>query len=215
MKFFLNYFLIGLIGLSLVITSCGEDDEVPPEEDELEVITDVTLIFTNNADPADVVRASAKDSDGAGITEELEVLDEITLSGDATYTLTLEIMNAVDPTDVEDIVEEIEEEDDEHQFFFGFTSDAFSDPTGDGNIDALAANAVNYEDEDSDAQDGSGNPVGLETTWTTGTAISDGTFRIILMHQPPLADGTPVKTATSDINVGDTDIDLTFVLNIE
>jgi hypothetical protein len=88
-------------------------------------------------------------------------------------------------------------------FFFGFTADTFSDPAGDGNIDARA-DALNYND-----QDESGNPVGLSTNWSTGAATSAaGDFRILLKHQPDL------KTATSDATVGGTDVDLTFVINI-
>ena len=207
MKNFKNYLLIGLIGSSLIITSCGDDDDVPPEEEELEVITDVTLVFTNNADPMDVVRASANDADGEGITEELEVLDAITLTSGATYTLTMEIFNNLE-TPGEDIGEEIEEEDDEHQFFFSFSTDAFTSPMGNGNIDS-ASDPINYEDEDSEAQDGSGNPVGLETTWTAGSALSNGNFTVRLQHQPG------EKTATSTATTGDSDFNLTFVLNIQ
>ena len=72
------------------------------------------------------------------------------------------------------------------------------------NIDA-AADPLNYNDMDEN-----GNPVGLNTTWTTsGTAISAGSFTVRLQHQPD------EKTATSDANTGDTDFELTFVLNIQ
>ena len=55
--------------------------------------------------------------------------------------------------------------------------------------------------------DGNGNPVGLNTSWTTAGA-SSGTFTVQLQHQPD------VKTATSGANDGDTDFALTFNLNI-
>ena len=103
-----------------------------------------------------------------------------------------------------DIVAEIAEEADEHQIFFAFTNDAFSNPMGDGNIDN-ASDAINYNDEDAN-----GNPLGLNTTWTTGaTAISNGNFTVRLQHQPDL------KTATSGANDGETDFEIDFVLNIE
>ena len=182
------------------LTACGDDDG-PEIVNELEVITDVTLIFTNTADAQDVVRARAQDPDGEGI-QDLAILDEITLTAGATYTLTYEILNALDPADPEDIGEEILEEDDEHQFFYAFTTDAFTSPAGDGNID-LASDALNYNDMD----DG-GCAVGLNTTWTTGTAQMGGTFRVVLKHQPD------IKTCTTGSTDGDTDFDLTFVLNI-
>ncbi|PWJ42998.1 GTP cyclohydrolase [Sediminitomix flava] len=190
-----------LLFLGLAITSCDDDDDAPPEENELEVITDVKLIFT--ATDGTEVTARAQDPDGEGVAD-LEVLDSINLSTDTDYTLTFEILNNLDPNDPEDIGEEIADEDDEHQFFFSFTEDAFSDPTGSGNIDDPDGD-INYDDTDDN-----GNPVGLSTSWTTSTDIlEEGEFRVRLQHQPD------IKSGDTGANDGDTDIDLTFVLNIE
>ncbi|MEL6533944.1 MAG: GTP cyclohydrolase [Bacteroidota bacterium] len=188
-----------LLGGTL-LASC--DTEVPDPENTPEVFTDVTLIFTNANDANDVVRARAEDPDGTGV-QELQILDEITLTSGATYTLTYEILNDLDADDVEDIGAEILAEDNEHQFFFSFTDGAFSDPTGNGNFDA-ADDPINYNDMDENT-----NPVGLSTEWTAGDALTDGSFRVRLQHQPD------VKTSTSGVNDGDTDFDLSFVLNIE
>ena len=199
---FKNYRLMSLLLAALFIASCSDDDDAtPPEEDELEVITDVTLVFTNTQDPNDVVMASAEDPDGEGVME-LIVDGDIDLTEGVTYDLTFEILNALDADDVEDIGEEILEEDNEHQIFFGFTDGAFGSPMGDGNIDT-ASDLVNYNDEDEN-----GNPVGLVTQWTAGDVSADGTFRVRLQHQPDL------KSATTTSEDGDTDFDLTFVLNI-
>jgi hypothetical protein len=201
---FKNLQLLAILFSVITIIACGNnDDDAPAEENEVEVFTDVTLIFTNTADNSDVVRASAQDPDGTGI-QELQILDAIALAADTEYTLTYEILNALDPADVENIGDEIFEEDNEHQFFYSFTEAAFTNPTGNGNIDT-AADPINYND-----QDENGNPVGLSTTWTTSsTASSEGSFTVRLQHQPD------VKTATSGSNDGDTDFALTFALNIE
>ncbi len=185
----------------ILVTSC-EDDEVPEAENEVEVFTNVTLIFTNTADASDVVRARAVDPDGTGV-DELEIRDNITLSSGSTYTLTYEILNALIPSDPEDIGAEILEEDNEHQFFFSFTNNAFTDPTGDGNRDADGG-PINYNDEDEN-----NNPVGLSTNWTTGDPITNGSFRVTLKHQPD------IKTSTTTVLNGDTDFDLDFTLIIE
>lgn len=196
-----------LIAASVSLVSCSSDDDngndVPPEENEIEVITDVTLVFSNLEDTTDVVRATAEDPDGEGASE-LVIADEITLRASATYELAFEVFNNLDPDDSEDIGAEILEEADEHQIFFGFTEGVFTTPVGDGNIDN-ASDAINYEDEDE-----SGNPVGLETVWTTvNTASEGGEFTVRLQHQPDL------KSATTGADDGDTDFDLTFVLNIQ
>ncbi len=207
---FRNFRLMALLFAAFTIVSCSSDDDgvdAPDDVDEVEVITNVTLIFTNNADATDVVMATAEDPDGESI-QELAVDGPINLTAGVTYTLTFNILNALDADDVEDIGEEILEEDDEHQFFFGFTDGAFTNPTGNGNI-APNTGSVNYADADEN-----GLPVGLETTWTAGTAVSGGEFNVRLQHQP-VVDGNIVKTTTSTSNTGDTDFDLTFMLNIE
>jgi hypothetical protein len=201
---FKNLQLLAILFSVITIIGCSNnDDAAPEEENEVEVFTDVTLIFTNTADISDVIRASAQDPDGTGI-QELQILNAITLAADTEYTLTYEILNALDPADVENIGDEIFEEDNEHQFFYSFTEGAFTNPTGNGNIDT-AADPINYND-----QDENGNPVGLSSTWTTSsTASSAASFTVRLQHQPD------VKTATSGSNDGDTDFALTFALTIQ
>ncbi|MEM9076392.1 MAG: GTP cyclohydrolase [Bacteroidota bacterium] len=200
---FMNYRLLIVLFAGLSITGCSNDDDVPAEENLPEIITNVTLRFSNDANPNDVVTATARDMDGDGINP-LEVQSGITLAVDTQYTLTFEILNALNPNDIEDIGEEISEEDDEHQFFFSFTTDAFDSPRGDGNIDT-ASDPINYNDRDDNM-----NPVGLSTTWTTpASATTTGTFTVRLQHQPD------IKTSTTGAMDGDNDFNLTFDLTIE
>ena len=212
-KQFISLKGLAVFASALAMVSCDDDDNntiaAPEPEQDVEVITDVTLIFTNAADATDVVTATATDGDGDGIDEELEVREAITLSANTTYNLTFEILNASDSTKApDDIAEEILEEADEHQLFYGFTEGAFSNPMGNGNIDN-SQDAVNYTDLDDNNL-----PVGLTTTWTTAGAATGSSFRVVLQHQPA-ENGVAVKTATSGATNGDTDFDLNFVLNIE
>lgn len=196
------YSYAAIVFSGVAFTNCSDND-VPEKENHEEVVTDVKLIFTNNADATDIVEASAQDPDGEGV-EELKILSEITLDADKSYTLTFEIMNKLDPNDPEDVGAEIEEEDFDHQIFFGFSENVFANPIGNGNIDN-ASDPLNYTDEDVNK-----NPVGLVTSWTTGTSLlTGGTFTVRLQHQPD------IKSATTGANDGDTDFELTFVLNIE
>ena len=255
MNKFRKYGMIPVLAASVLLTGCEkEPEEVPEEEHDHEVITDVKLVFTNTQDSTDVVEALAQDPDGEGI-EDLTIVDSINLKKSTAYTLTFEILNmhedehddhegedhdddhegedhdddhegedhdddhegedhdddheGEDHDDdhddhAEDIGAEIAEEADEHQFFFAFSNDAFANPTGDGNIDN-ASDAINYNDSDEN-----GNPLGMNTSWeTSSSALSGGSFTVRLQHQPG------VKTASSGANDGDSDFDLTFVLNIE
>ena len=182
-----------------IISGCDSDD--PTKEDVPELITKATLTFTPTS--GTTVTATATDPDGDGV-KDLEVDGPINLAANKDYTLTIQLVNGLaavsDPA--YNITEEVEEESDEHMFFFAWTNNAFSDPAGNGNLDNRS-DAVNYLDEDSN-----GFPLGLETGWTTAGA-SSGNFRVILKHQPEL------KSATSDVNAGETDLDISFTLNVQ
>ena len=197
--FKLNYLLYAVLTL-FIFTACEEDEAAPDEENEVEVITDVKLVFTPAGGGA-AVEATAQDPDGAGV-QELVVKDEIKLQSGTSYTLTMVVENCLE-SPCELMNEEIEEEDLEHQLFFAWTDGAFTSPVGNGNIDN-ASDPVNYNDTDSN-----GNPLGLNTSWTAGDATTAASFTVRLQHQPD------VKTATSGANDGDTDFELQFRLTIE
>lgn len=181
---------------SLAILMGCKDDEIAPEENEDKVITDVDLIFQEVGGGAPLA-FSATDPDGEG-PEDI-VTEDIVLPAGKSFQLFIKIRNDIDNVD---LTEEIEEEGADHMLFFGFTDELFDQPMGDGNIDSRV-DQVNYIDKDENNL-----PLGLITGWQTGAAGS-GTLRIVLKHQP----GT--KTETSDINVGSSDIDLTFPVTIE
>lgn len=194
----LNSLLLAFLIGTLFLYSC-EDDDVPPEENEEEIITDVTLTFTPEGGGT-AITAAAEDPDGEG-PDDIEVLNDIVLEPNTTYVLTIDLVNDIEG---ESITEEVEEEDEEHMLFFAWTDGLFSDPSGDGNVGAGNRNdPVNYNDSDDD-----GNPLGLETTWTTGD-VGSGTFRVILKHQPD------IKSATSDSTEGESDVDLTWDIVIQ
>ncbi len=196
MKKHLKYVLIVMAFSSpMLICSCGEDE--PPAENAEEIITDITLTFTPSTGPEIV--ASANDPDGDG-PQDLSVNGPINLLSNTSYLLTIDLHNAIDNTS---ITEEIEEEAEEHMFFFGWQGGIFTAPNGDGNIEDRTDNVI-YADEDSN-----GLPLGLQTSWITGEPVSS-TFRVILKHQPG-----GIKSETSESTDGETDLDLTWDLNIQ
>lgn len=183
--------------LLLTVSSCKKDNNAPPIENEEEIITDVFLIFTpaGGGMPMTVV---AKDPDGEG-PQSLQSLQDITLIQNTTYTLEVFLQNTLVGTD---ITTEVRKEKDEHMFFFEWPDGLFANPSGNGNVDNRN-DLVNYKD-----QDGNGFPLGLSTSWETGGA-SFGRFRIVLKHQP-----SGIKTASSTVNDGETDVDLTWNLSV-
>lgn len=194
-----------IMAFAMQFSGCKKDD--PKPEDVPELITTAVLTFTPNGGGAPVV-VTAVDPDGAG-TQDIKVAGPIDLEANKTYVLTISLINtlALVTDDAYNITAEVEEEGDEHQFFFSWTNNAFSDPTGNGNIDSRA-DKVNYTGG-ANSIDKNKRPLGLTTTWTAGAAGITGKFTILLKHQPDL------KSDTSDSKTGETDLDLTFDLNVK
>jgi hypothetical protein len=196
-----SFFTLSLAG-AIAFSGCSDDDD-PVKEDVPELITKVELIFKPANDGA-AITVIATDPDGEG-ADELKVEGPINLKTGTAYTLSVKLYNGLLPAtdDGYDVTKEVEEESDEHMFFFSWTADLFSSPTGDGNIDNRD-NPVSYGDVDEH-----GLPVGLTTAWETKDATSsNGAFRVVLKHQPDL------KSATSGYNTGETDLDISFVINV-
>jgi hypothetical protein len=187
----------------LALQSCGDD---PKPENIPEIVTRATLRFAPAAgSTGSVVTVTASDPDRDG-PQDIRVDGPINLAKGVTYTMTISLINElVNPNDDDyDIAKEVQEEADEHMFFFSWTNNVFSNPTGNGNIDNRA-DAVNYNDRDDKGQ-----PLGISTNWTTATTVGAlaGKFKIILKHQPE------IKSATSRSTDGETDLEIEFDINM-
>jgi hypothetical protein len=198
-KLFFQFSAVALV--SVFFAGCDPDD--PEKEDTPELITKVTLTFTPEGGGMAVI-ATATDPDGLGV-QPLVINGPIELEKNKTYTLNISLLNelAASTAPEYNITAEVEEEGDEHMFFFSWTNSVFSNPDGNGNVDNRA-DPVNYEDEDVN-----GLPLGLQTLWHSADVASSGDFRIMLKHQPEL------KSATSDSEAGDTDVDVIFDIEIK
>jgi hypothetical protein len=200
-KIFSGLFATLAVTALLFATACSDDNE-PKKEDTPELITKATLTFTPaGGGPAVVV--SATDPDGEGV-QDIKVDGNINLAANQTYTMTIALINELaSPTeDGYNISEEVEDEGAEHIFFFEWSGNLFADPTGNGNMDNRA-DELNYNDMDENNL-----PIGLSTTWTTGGTTA-GTFNIILKHQPG------VKSATSTVAAGESDLDVEFLVIVQ
>ena len=181
--FFLSLICIG----TLTLSSCDDDDPVIPNEEEL--ITTLRYILTP-ASGSPIVILSFQDVDGDGGNAPI-IMGGI-LTANTVYSGSLELLNeAASPT--ANISDEIEEEKEDHQFFFSST---------------LAEVTVEYDDLDNN-----GNPVGLSTKLTTGAA-GNGILNIVLRHQP---DKSASGVGAGDISNagGETDIEVEFEIIVQ
>lgn len=158
-----SYLVIALAAFALSLSSCKSDD--PEPENEGEVITEVTLKFTElNSAGAPVgtpVEFVATDPDGLELGNG-PTIETVTLGRGKTYLMEISLFNGIEN---EDITEEIREEKEEHQFFF--LGSAFS---------GTALLSYTYDDEDID-----GNPVGLRGIVQT-LGFNTAQMRVVLRH---------------------------------
>ena len=171
------------------IVSCGDnepEDPIIPNEEELITTLNYTLI---SDDGSDVVVFSFEDLDGDGGVA--PTLTSDTLMPNMNYNGKLNLYNNGGNVSV-DIGAEVNEEGEDHQFFFQTT---------------LPELSIQYVD-----QDANGNPIGINTELTTGDAGS-GTLTITLRHEP---DKNATGVSGGDImNAGgETDIEVTFDVEV-
>jgi hypothetical protein len=204
MKDYLKQLMFLLITGSLIfISGCKNED--PQPENIPELVTKMTLKFTPAGGGAEVT-VTATDPDGEGV-QDIKVDGPINLIKGTQYTLTLALINGLYKAGDNgyDITAEVEEEGDEHQFFFRFSD--FSSPTGTGNIKdntSSLVGSINYLDKDVNNL-----PIGISTSWTASSvATSNKSFRVVLKHQPD------IKSSTSTSLDGESDLDISFVLNV-
>jgi hypothetical protein len=184
-----NLVIFSLLAVVIGLSSCkkDEDDVVIPNEEEVITTLKYTLVPNGGGQ---TVELSFQDLDGDG--GNAPVITGGVLEANTTYTGTLTLLNEQE-SPAESITEEIQEEDEDHQFFFQT------------NITGLT---VAYTDQDAD-----GNPLGLQSTITT-TNAGNGTLTVTLRHEPnKSANGV----ASGDITNagGETDIEVAFNVTVQ
>ncbi len=178
----------------LLISSCKPKDEdpiaPPPPTNEEEVITSVTVTFSDPEIMDDVFVFKSQDLDGDGGNP--PVVTTVPLPAGRALNMLVTFQNE-SSTPAVDVTGEIEGEASAHQVFFS---------TGDADMSIL------YGD-----QDGDGLPLGLVNVAITGAA-SSGTLTLTLRHDP---DKNGPGVANGDITSagGVTDVEVFFPLVIE
>lgn len=180
--------LLFIISLLIIVSSCKKDEDpvfTPPPTNEHEVITSAELVFTDS-DNSEVYSWLYSDSDGDGGAAPEITAD--TLPANRSFSMAITLLNETE-TPAEDITPEIQDEAEDHQFFFVNSNE----------VD------ITFEYADSDSN---GFPVGLENTVTTGQ-ISSGNATVVLRHFP---DKSAENVPDGDITNagGGTDLEITF-----
>ncbi|SFU12408.1 hypothetical protein SAMN04489724_4109 [Algoriphagus locisalis] len=192
-------YLIAFAFVSFAMASCSSEDPVP--ENDGEVITDVTLMFqeidaSGNA-VGSPVEFTASDAEGIEVGG-APTIETVMLAKGKTYEMSIEVYNSIEN---ENITEEIQEEGDEHQFYFlgsAFTSSPFLSYT--------------YDDEGTEL-------IGLKgiVSVQQSPGFSTAEMRVILRHDLdknfPGADN-PNFTDYAQAG-GESDLDITFPVVVE
>lgn len=169
---------------TLTFSACSDDHHGDDHDHEEELITTVTYTLTNGSD---VVTMTYRDLDGdGGNPGTIDVSGPLTAN--TNYMGSITVLNeTVSPA--EDKTSEILAEGVEHEFFFSTT---------------VAGVTVLKTDQDTN-----GNPIGIQSTLTTGTAGS-GSLTMVLKHQP-----TKPNNDTAAGAGGSTDVEVTFSISVQ
>jgi len=175
---------------ALVFTAC-EDDEAPQVINESEVITNMTIELSG----PNTVTLTSVDLDGPDGPDAPVVTVAGDLIANSTYMGSIELLDASDPNDIEDITEEVEEEDLEHEFVF------------------CVDNGLNATISDQNL-DSNGDVLGTMFTLTTADASSGG-ITFTLVHDGDKSVNVDPCDVSALANNGEIDITESFTLSIQ
>jgi hypothetical protein len=197
MKFKNSFKILAVAFVATTFVACDSDDDsvTPPAANDEEVITDLVLTFFNT-DTQSAESFAFSDPDGPG--GDPPVIDVIGMSPGA-YNVSIQVLDASDPNNVDDLTSEIAEvEADEHQFFFELLNGA-------GDVITIG-----YADSDVN-----GNPVGQETIWlASGPTSGAEKARITLLHEPDKNAPGAAEGVLSPALGGETDIEVEFDISV-
>jgi hypothetical protein len=166
-----------LLGVATLFTQCKDSGDEVQVDDENELITSVSLKFTESGTNT-VTTFSYKDADGDGGNLPTQ-FDTISLKANTTYTMAVEFLDE-SKTPAINITKEIEEQADEHLVVYT------PNPTS----------LLSYEYGDKDKNN---LPIGLVGTAKAGAA-GIGKLKVQLRHQLNAKNGTP-GPGSDDVNL--------------
>lgn len=190
-KLFRSYLPLVILGsLLFTATACSDDDPEPTEEEELITTLKITMVPVGKTQ---TVVGTYSDPDGPGGNQ--ATVNTLRLEANTTYNATITLFDE-SKTPAAELTSEIEEEADEHEFFYQ-------------TLDNLML-AITKTDKDKSQR-----PVGLKAQIVTSSS-STGKLRITLKHQPNLKVGAnePNREQVA-ITKGETDVQAEFPVIVE
>ncbi len=186
-----NFKQLALLFITLItLTACSNNDDSHPVNEE-ELITKATLVFKSTTTNDEIV-LTFEDLDGDG-PDDPTYTSEGFFDVNQIYNGEITLSNPL--IDSEDINEEIQEEAEDHQFFY-IPSNGFS-------------GVFEYLDFDKN-----GNPLGLKFRFTPDPESQNGKLTLILKHLPSknaegVAEGNVANSG------GSTDLEIHFPVFLE
>ena len=181
-----NLYFLATVLFTILLASCSKDNETPEAVNEEELITTLKVTLVPVSEGNTIV-LTTRDLDGDGPNEPVVTVSS-NLTAGVTYNGTIELLDET-KSPADNITEEVEEEADEHQFFYTIGS----------GLD-VTATATNLDSE--------GNLLGTEFELTANTA-SSGSLTFTLRHEP-----TKPNDGLSSAG-GETDIEAAFSITVE
>lgn len=175
---------------SLTLASCSDEVDNPKPVNETEVISDVTLTFTNTDGEATTYTYTDPKYRNNDYLE-----PTITLQSGKTYDVAANFYDKSDPDKVVDKTTEIIEEKDDHFVEFRFSG----------------ANIALTRTDGDETTDSNGIKIGLFSKWTAGNP-AEGTVQETLIHQPESKD---TSNPNGNHTGGETDAQVTYDLVIQ
>ncbi|WP_299435675.1 type 1 periplasmic binding fold superfamily protein [uncultured Aquimarina sp.] len=174
--------LAALLFLStIVFTSCSSDDDNPAVINEEETITTVRLTVLESGTTAPEVYTWTESTQ-----------DAITLSANTTYNFKIEFLDESNPSDVDNITEEVIAEKDEHFVFYETT-----------------VSGLSFTNASDDTIDSNNIGINISTDWSS-TDATTGIVRAFLIHEPTTKEGD-----SRDDFGGETDIEVSFSVTVQ
>lgn len=201
--------LAGVLVGTLLAAGCGDDPSSPPPgAGDPENVSRITLTLTPVGGGA-AITSEIVDSDGTVLPlPPLPPSAVLGLAKGTSYNGTITLLNDIDPSDVIQINDEIEEEADFHRFFYTITADttAARDSISLPPPDATRLITIGGLNTDNQLP---AQPLGTTFTVTVDPAAPTGTTTLnVQLHHFEAAKGTGLGT------VFDTDLEVNFPVSV-